>query len=178
MNRLSRTGEKFKMKFNKVGGGQLFGQLLENPDTSRVSNFLSPRRYLRTAIKASVKPCDVIIANGVKFIVAEHGDGFYKEPIYKHFKLFQVDHEFSWKTKTFVENSVTGIKEEVLSTEPTTVYISMQPKSDIEDSVNIPQQTYTAISNLEVTRGETIDKYVVIKVDLVLGVYLLEMKEI
>lgn len=181
MNRLSNTGEKFKMKLKKVGGGEFYGQLLENPDTSRVSNFLTPRRYLRTGIKTSVKPCDVIIANRVKFIVAEHGDGFYKEPIYKHFKLFQVDLEFTYYKKSYTENSVTGIQELNRNVQPEVVYISMQPKSDIEDSINIAQQTYTAISNKEIKRDETLvssgKSYTVIKTDAVLGVYLLELKE-
>lgn len=177
MNRLSNTGDKFKMKLNKVGGGQFYGQFLDIPDTSRVSNFLSTRRYLRTKPNTTVKPCDVIIANNVKFVVAEHGDGFFKEVIYKHFKLFEVSHEYTWKAKTVTKNPLTGLQETTLSTEPSTAYISMQPKSDIEDSINIPQQTYTAISNIEVTRGEIIDKYVVVKIDKVLGVYLLELKE-
>lgn len=177
-NRLSTTGNKFKMKFRKVNGTEFYGQFLEIPDTSRVSNFLSPRRYLRTGPLTNVKPCDVIIANKVKYIVGEHGDGFYKEVIYKHFKLFQVDSEFTWTRKTSVTDPITGIVKTGLDPQPTTVYISMQPKSDIEDSVNIPQQTYTAISNLAVSRGETIDRFLVTKVDKVLGVYLLEMKEI
>ena len=108
-NRLLETGEKFKMKFKKVGGGEFFGQILDIPDTSRVSNFLSARRYLRTRPNTSVVPADVMIANGKKYIVAEHGDGFFKEVIYKHFKLFEVDHEFTWARKAQVENPVTEI---------------------------------------------------------------------
>lgn len=177
MTRLLKTGEKFKMRFKRIAGTDFYGQLLDIPDTSRVSNFLSTRRYLRVQPNSNVKPCDVMIANKVKFIVAEHGDGFFKEPIYRHFKLFQVDREYAWKQKTFVEDSVTGIKKTVMNPQSTTVYLSFQPKNDMEDSINIPQQTYVAISNLYVDRGEQIDDYIVTKVDEVLGVFLLELKE-
>ena len=178
MHRLGRVGDRFRMKLRKVTGAEFYGQLLDIPDTSRVSNFLTPRRYLRTTPTTTVVPRDVIIANNVKFIVAEHGDGFYTEVIYKHFKLFEVTHTYNWKRKSFVKNTITGIMEEVLTNDATVVYVSLQPKAAIEDTMNIAQQTYTAISNLDIARGEVIaNKYVVTRSYEVLGVFLLEMKE-
>lgn len=177
-HRLAKTGFKFRMPISKVNGSKFYGQLLDIPDTSRVSNFLTTRRYLRTPPITSVIPGDVIIVNGVKYIVAEHGDGFYKTVIYKHFKLFQVDRELNWTRKTYTENPITGIMEKNLSPQADVVYISMQPKSNTEDSINIPQQTHIAICPIEIERGETIDNFIVTKIDMVLGVYLLELKEI
>lgn len=177
VSRLLKTGEKFKTKFKKVGGGEFYGQLLDLPDTSRVSNFLSPRRYLRVSSKSSIKPTDVIIADGVKFIVGEHGTGFHFAPIYIHYKLFQVDVEAQWYRNSVEEDIVTGQEKTVRTLQQETVYLSTQPKALIEDDIHIQQQTYVAISNLRVGRNDIVDNKIVTRVDDVLGLYLIEMKE-
>lgn len=177
-SRLSKTGNRFKSKLLKENGSSFYGQILDIPDTSRVSNFLSARRYLRVNPNSTIIPGDVIKGGSIKYIVATHAEGFHLGPIYKHFKLFEVDKEFEWKKKTFVENAVTGIKEMVLSDQFEKVYISLQPSSDISDSIRIPQETFIALSNIRIERDEIIDNYIVTKLNEVLGIYLLELKEI
>lgn len=177
-SRLINTGNRFKTRLKKVNGAEFFGQLLDIPDTSRVSNFLSARRYLRVHPLSKIKPGDVIIANNIKYIVANHADGFHLGVIYKHFKLFEVDKEFQWFKKSFSKNPVTGIEETVLTEQYETVYLSIQPSRNLSDSLSIPQETFTVISNIEIKRDEIIDKYVVIKVNEMLGVFVLDMKEI
>lgn len=177
-NLLSKVGDNFKMKMKLVTGQQFYGQFLEIPDTSRVSNFLSARRYLRTNVNTIVKPKDVMIADGVKYIVAEHGTGFYQEPIYKHFKLFQVDTELAnYKQQVKTKNPITGVWETGRENSTVKVYLSMQPRGLIEDSLDIQQQIYTAVSNVQLQRNDIVNDLVVTKVDHVLGVYLLELKE-
>lgn len=175
--RLKKVGDKFRMKFKKVTGAEFYGQFLDIPDTARVSNFLSARRYLRTAPETSVIPTDVIIAGKEKFIVGEHGTGYYLEPIYKHFKLFQVDLESTIKRKAEVKNPVTGLKEVVRVAVPGTLYLSTQPKSMTVDEINIPQDNLVAVCDKEVLKGDAINGMLVVKVDRVLGLYLIELKE-
>lgn len=177
-NRLLHTGDKFRSKYKVIGGGDFYGQVLDIPDTSRVSNFLSARRYLRTSptIK-NVFPGCVVVINCEKFIVAEHGTGFYVDPIYKHFKLFEVDKTSPWYTVSRQADPVTGIKEINRILQEDCIFLSTQPKSVIEDSLNIQQQTFVALCNRQVNRNDIVDDKIVTKVDGVLGCWLLEMKE-
>lgn len=176
-DRLAKVGSRFKMKFKTIAGLEFFGQMLDIPDTSRVTNFFSARRYMRVSPGCPLKPTDVVIANGIKYLVGFHGDGYHHEPIYRHYKMFEVDQEVAWYKKTFTENPVTGVKELTRTPQATTVYLSMQPKSQIEDTIKIPQQTYLALSNVEVARDEVLGKYIVTKVDEQLGLFVLELKE-
>ena len=177
-NRLKQVGKRFRAKYKTVTGFEFYGQMLEIPDTARVSNFLSARRYLRTSPECELQPSSVIIVDGVKFIVGDHGTGFYKEPIYKHYKLFQVDVQTTWKKIVETQNLITGVKNKSRTEQEQTVYLSLQPRTDIEDSIKIAQQTYLAICNIEPQRNDIVDNKVVTKVDKVLGCYLLELKEI
>ena len=162
----------------KIGGGYFYGQILDIPDTSRVSNFLSARRYLRVNPSSLIVAGDVVSGGTTKYIVATHAEGFFLGPIYRHFKLFVVDKEFQYKKKSFVENPVTGIKELVLSEQIETAYLSLQPSSDVSDIIKIPQETFIGICNIPMSRDDQIDNYIVTKVNEVLGVYLLELKEV
>lgn len=176
-DRLAKVGARFKMKFKTVTGLEFYGQILDIPDTSRVTNFFSARRYLRVSPKCPVAVTDVVIVNGINYLVGFHGDGFHHEPIYRHYKLFEVDLQVAWQKTAKVKNPVTGVYETGRATQATTVYLSMQPKSQIEDSIHIPQQTYLALSNVQVERDDVLGKYVVTKVDEQLGLYVLELKE-
>lgn len=176
-DRLRKVGSRFKMKFKTVTGKEFYGQLLDIPDTSRVTNFFSARRYLRVSPDTSVVPTDVVIINNIKYLIGFHGDGFHHEPIYRHYKIFQVDLEVAWQRQVSYENPVTGVPETEMVTQAGVVYLSVQPKSQMEDNINIPLQTYLALCNVPVVRGDILGQYVVTKVDVQLGLYVVEMKE-
>ncbi len=176
--RLASSHERFKTVFKKIDGSKFYGQILDIPDTSRVSNFLSTRRYLRTSIKSSIAPRDVIIVGDRKYIVAEHGVGFFTEEIYKHFKLFEVDKEAVWKTNTNVEDPVTGIISPSRNPSSITAYLSTQPKTDMQGELKIAIQSFTCVSNVELQKDQIVDGKIVTQVDNVLGVTLVEIREI
>lgn len=178
MNSLLNVGLRFRAKYKKIDGSSFYGQILEIPDTSRVSNFLSARRYLRTQPKTNVSARDVIVVNGVMYIVAEHGDGFYVDPIYKHFKLFEVDQTLEHYAMVGRKNPVTGVEQFVRDAYTDDVYLSTQPHSLIKDSINIPQTSKTAISDKELAVDDRVGPYLVIKSDIVLGVNLVELKTV
>jgi hypothetical protein len=176
-NRLLSVGDKFRNRYRKVNGAEFYGQMLDIPDTSRVSNFLSARRYLRTGPKADIKPTDVVVIDATRYIVAEHGTGFYKSPIYKHFKLFEADTIGEWYKVTQTENTLTGIYETQRTLQAIPVYISTQPKSLFNDSLKIQQQAYQMIVNVEVERNDILNGLIVTKVDKQLGIFIIEAKE-
>lgn len=177
--RLKNVGLRFREKYKIVGGQHFYGQILDLPDTSRVSNFFSARRYLRVMINSPVEAGDVIIVDNQKYIVAEHGTGFFCSPIYKHFKLFAVDLEKILYTKSESINPITGVSEKSIATNSGIIYISVQPKSSINDSsisIQIPQ--HTIIINMEVSVDDVIgDNWLVTRVDHQLGIYVAEVKE-
>lgn len=173
---LKRVGLRFQSTFKLVDGSSFKGQILEPPDTSRVSNFLSARRYLRVMPESRIKPTDVMIATGMKFIIAEHGYGYYVDPIYRHMKIFQVDEEYPLLKMKEVVDPVTGVKSKVPDGPPVTIYLSTQPKPDIDDRIKIPTEQIQAVCNYPVMVGDVVGPYKVIKVDKELGVYVCEMK--
>lgn len=179
MSRISNVHERFKSLMYTVKGRPFFGQILNIPDTSRVSNFLSSRRYLRVSPEQNINWGDVIIALGRKFIVADHGEGYSPQGIvYKHFKLFAVSDEVTFKRVISTKNSVTGIMSKTLVEDDSISYLSIQPKNSSEDSVTkIPNQNHIILCNVEVKKDDEFDDKIVIKVDKALGIYILEVKE-
>lgn len=201
-NRLLNVGNKFLAKYSLINGNTFYGQILSIPDTSRVSNFLSSRRYLRTKPDTNVKAGDVAIIDGQKFILAEHGTGFYVDPIYKHFKLFQVDTVLNWYRKEVIVNSVTGVKEFTRTTLGGLVYLSTQTKPDIEDEFHIQTVQKFFICNkclqvddvigefidgdlnfddfdpVDFSSGKFVNSYVITKADTMIGIHLLEAKKL
>lgn len=176
--RLAEVGKKFQMKMAKIDGTVFYGQLLAIPDTSRVSNFLTPRRYLRTASIPPVVPGDVIKVQGTTYIVAQHGGGYFKDYVVaQYFKLFEVTSREDWYAAVTTTNAVTGIKEMERVNQDEQIYVSLQPKGEIKDEIHIQQQSYIAIINRAVGRNDQIGNLMVTAIDPVLGVYEVEMKE-
>ena len=176
--RLAASGSRFRSRFKTISGKFFFGQLLDIPDTSRVSNFISARRYLRTTINSGIKATDVIVAGSTTYIVANHGEGFYREKIYIHHKLFEVDTIAVWKTQTRVKDPITGLFIKSKVTQETPVYISTQPKNATLDTIHIPSQNLVAVTNVKVNKDDELNGYIVTKVDFVLGVYFIELQEV
>lgn len=164
------------MTFLKDDGSPFYGHVLDIPDTSRVTNFLSARRYLRVMPESPIQPTDVVVVDGLRYLVGNHGTGFYFEPIYKYFFLFQADKHVPWKQQRQTDDTITGQKRTDFI-DGGLVWLSWQPKNAIVDQINIPQQTYSALCDKEPLRGDFINDMVVTKVDTVLGLFLIELKE-
>lgn len=178
--RLKNVGRRFRSKLKIVGGQKILGQILDIPDTSRVSNFLSARRYLRVGPRSPVKASDVIQTPSGKYIASEHGDGYFIDHIYTHFKLFKVDMTTTVKRSTVSEDPITGIEKRNPAADVGTAYISIQPKSDTSDSINIQVPQHVIISNVELRVDDTLNEgaWVVTEVDNVLGIWLAEVKDV
>lgn len=174
---LKSVGKRFNSTYRTIEGKKVLGQLLDIPDTSRVSNFLSTRRYFRTNPKTNLVVGDVLeISNGVFYVVAEHGIGFYRKPIYIHFKMFEVTEILEHKRFVETVDPVTGVTTKSTLTSYGNLYLSTQPKTSIDDAIRIQHETKTCISNKPVLVDDIIGSWVVTKVDLVLGVTLIELK--
>lgn len=176
MSRLKNVGRRFQMTFQKDDGTPFYGHVLDIPDTARVTNFLDARRYLRVMPESPIVPTDVVVVAGDKYIVGNHGTGFYFEPIYKYFFLFQADMNVAWKKQRQTDDPITGQKKTDFI-DGGLVWLSLQPKATVIDQINIAQQTFLALCNKAVSRGDFVDGMIVTKVDSVLGLYLLELKE-
>lgn len=174
--RLLNAGNHFKSKFRILNGPFFYGQLLGIPDTSRVSNFLSPRRYLRTRPDTVVRYRDIVVVEGVNYIVGEHGEGFYNAPIYKHFKLFQVDETLEWFKAGATIDPVTGAKKILRDQSQGNVYLSSQPNADIIDELKMPIRTRICVCNAPLQPDDKVGEWLVIKSDVLLGVNIVTLK--
>ena len=177
--KMANIGLRFRGKYKLLNGKDFFGQILDIPDTSRVSNFFSARRYLRVNRNSEIKPTDVVIVDKQKYIVGDHGTGFFKDSIYKHFKLFYVDLELNIYRRTETVNPVTGVKQK--SSKSTSIgkaYLSVQPKGSLNDSINIPTPQHVVISDKQLFIDDLLgDHWIVTDVDYQLGIYVAEVKE-
>lgn len=174
---LQGIGKRFQTLYRTTTGKAVMGQFLSIPDTSRVSNFLSARRYFRTQPITNLHYGEVLVANGNKFIVAEHGDGFYKEVIYKHFKMFEVDYVVDVLKKNKVKDPITGVRDVNLTVPAGKVYLSMQPGRYIEDTTKLSIETHTAVCNrIDITVDDQVGDFIVSKVDIMLGISVIELK--
>lgn len=171
MNKLKKLGGKFRSRFTTIEGSDFFGQILQPPDTARVSNFLSARRYLRVDPDCFLQPGAVVICAGAKYIIAEHGDGFFNTPIYRHFKMFAVDWELPWIGSTSAMDTVTGVYKETKNVAKGTAYISIQPGySTVDAAIGIPNEQHVFVCDKQPALGDLIGNYFVQKVDLQLGI--------
>lgn len=177
-DRLTRVGRHFRSLFSTVDGREFYGQILSLPDTSRVSNFHSARRYLRVEPGSFIGPGEVVVVDGVQFIVANHGTGFFQTPIYKHFKLFEVDAVSPWYARVEQRNPITDVVSYSYADVPVMVYLSTQPKPQIEDQIKIPVDQIMAVCNRNISLSDKIGEYKVTKVDSELGVPILLMKRL
>ena len=178
MSRLGRVGNRFMSRYSIVGGKDFLGQILAPPDTSRVSNMLTARRYLRVFPPSPVAIGSIVSVDGEQFLVAEHGKGFHTVPIYIHFKLFKVDEVVSWKRPTLVAHAVTGIKTKTGVSTLGTAYVSVATKTDLEDDV-VRVQTHRRllVTNVAVVVDDLLGDEIITKVDRLLGLYLCETKD-
>lgn len=173
------VGRIFQSKYKTLTGKVVSGQFLSIPDTSRVTNFLSARRYFRTQPDTKLQPGDILLSEGDKFIVAEHGTGYYKQPIYKHFKMFQVDEIKPWSRKVTTTNAITGLKDKTSDQALGDVYISIQPDRYIEDGTKLALDSHIAVCNkADVQVNDIIGGYLVYKVDIMLGVSVLSLRQV
>lgn len=169
--------ERYRSKFTRLDGLAFYGQILDIPDTSRVTNFLSAKRYLRTGPLSPIKPSDVVIIDKVKYIVGEHGTGFLVTPLYKHFKMLKVDAELAWTRNTDVVDAVTGVVKSGTRSSLGTAYISMDTKNDIEDALHIQTERHIFITDKNVQVEDYLGPYIVTKVDKLIGLSVCEVKD-
>lgn len=176
---LKNVGLSFRGKYKIDGGQHFYGQILQPPDTSRVSNFLSARRYLRVHNGSAVAAGMVVIVDNKKYLLGDHASGFFRDKIYTHYKMFQVDQERTWFSKSGITtNAVTGVKEASDPTDNGVVALSVQPKSMIEDGFQIQTPQHTVLVGQPVMPNDKLgDDWVVTRVDPQLGIYVVEVKE-
>lgn len=175
--KLDTIAHRFNTRIRILSGQDFFGLLLPAPVLS-TSGQMNPQRYLRTTINPPVHFGDVIQADTQKFIVAEHGEGYYSSPIYQHFKLYPVDDEFVLETTNETTDSVTG---EVIRSHGSplqTVYLSYITQTARSEELIVGQNMKTAVCNALVLPGDKVGGFICTKSAPVLGVYMIELKQL
>lgn len=174
-SRLSTVGNRFKSKFQIIGGPAFFGQLLVLPIVAR--GYLMPHRYLRVMMGSPVAPGNTIDTPEGRFIVAEHGDSVYNLPICHHFKLFAVDVSVDWNPAQLSTDSITGLQDVSFGGSPvTTAHLCLLEAPSKTDVIMIPQKIKLALCDKPVKIGDKVGNYMVTNSDATLGITILELK--
>lgn len=179
--RFESVRKNHETQMQTVAGVSFYGRILDIPDTSRVSTFISVRRYLKTSTTCSIQPRDVIVAGEEQYIVGDHGTGFpsgFTKGIYKHYKIYQVDIQCQWEKTSKVQDPVTGVWRTVRTLQTELAYLSFEIIPNQEDTaIGTPVQAVRAVTNVPAQRDDILNGMVVTKVDESMGLSILEMRE-
>jgi len=170
---LENAGRRFESKIQIEGGQKVFGQFLEIPDTTRVSNFNSARRLLRTSKTAGVRPGQVLIdAYGIYWMVGEHGQS---ENRHHYFKLFQADLQLSWARNMVEEDVLTGLKGSVMLSPLGEIRGTYERRTDETGSMMPDEPANLFITPADLKKNDLVDGRKVIRVDHQLGLTIAEL---
>lgn len=162
-----------RQKLHIINGISFLGWFLAIPDTTRVTNMLHPRRLLQVKPECPVHVGDVISnSSGTMYICADHGEGWREVPIYRQFKLYQVDQIYPWKRATITTDTLTGLKKSTGSfTSLGSAYCSIEPASPERDAFKIPEAQAEIVTSSAIQLGDILGPWEVVRVDQQLGVY-------
>ena len=175
-SKLADIGGQFQSRFKFLDGSKFFGQLLNIPPQPKIAGFIAARRLLRVRSQSRVKPTDVIIAENVKYIVAEHGEGSYGGPLYNQFKLFEVTDVLAWNQPVVTVNTVTGVEQFTRTASQGDVYLSLQTAPSVTDKLGVDQVTRIAACNKVVAVDDAIGPYIVMHTYQAFGVTVVHLR--
>lgn len=173
MGRMSRIGRRFMRDYSTIDGTLFKGQILDIPDTTRVTNFHSARRLMRVNDPVCLSPGDLFDSDGVRYLVAKHGRGV----DYTHYKLFEMTERDLWERRHEVEDPVTGLKNVDAYKKMATIMYASEAKTNFEDRMKIPADRDIIITNAPLERNDRVGGRVVYSVDNSLGVTVAEVRE-
>lgn len=162
-------------------GSAFYGQFTDIPLTTRVSNFNSARRLLRTLPESALSIGDTFVdPEGTVFLVARHGDQFINgKHLYTHHKLFEMTDKVKiGRAEAPVRDPVS---KQLLDVDPvwdTNVWIAFEVRSSAKDVVGVSFNRQELITGYYLKEGDLINfgasnpEAVVERVDKQLGVYI------
>lgn len=153
------------------------GQILDIPDTTRVSNMNNVRRLFRVAPKTPLDVRDIIILpDQTKFILGEHGKAWNHGLLYRHFMAFEITGQFQWRSESVMIDPVTGLEVPAAST-PVNIWASQQTLRDATDSkIGVAVDVDSLITDVLVQPGDHIDNRVVTDVSTQLGLTVVRLE--
>lgn len=170
---LENAGRRFESRIQIENGQAFYGQFLEIPDTTRVSNFNSARRLLRTSRNSTVQIGQIIVdAYGIFWMVGEHGQS---ENRHHYFKLFQADLQLSWERETTEESLLTGLKGGIARVLVGQIRGTYERRTDETGSAFPDEPANLFITNADLKRNDLVDNRKVIRIDHQLGLTIAEL---
>ncbi len=184
MSALFKVVSEHMAKLKTVAGATFYGQFLDIPDTTRVSNFNSARRLLRVKPNSLLKKGDNFYDhNGQIFLAAEHGDQFLRgKHLYTHFKLFEMPAMAAvGKKGAKVRHPVTTLEVEGPTVWQQGIHLAFELRSTGSDAIGVPINRQQIITGYPVEEGDLVhlfgfdEQATVKRVDQQLGVYVAQI---
>lgn len=142
-------------------GSKFFGQFLDIPNTTRVSNFNSARRLLRVKPKCRIKASETFYdPDGRVYLTAEHGGQFLDgNPLFTHYKLFEMEStkvQVSRKSATTI-HSVSHQTIDGVLTPLETIYIGHEIRSTSSDTLGVNIKRQQIITGFDIQVEDIVD---------------------
>ncbi len=171
--RLADAGRRFERRLRILDGPHFYGQFLDIPDTTRVSNFNSARRILRTRPTGPVQPGQIVVARDrTEWLVGEHG---LSENDHHYFKLFEIDERLPWARQFKLEDPLTGLAQTEGQEQLGTIRGTYERRVDAIDALGVPEPANVFITNAAVRLHDLVGGRKVERVDRMLGLYIAEV---
>lgn len=171
---------RFETEFRHDDGRRFLGVIDVPTNREPPGNqFTSPRRLLKARPEALVQIGDVIITPaGVRFLVAANGDGLDGDtPIYRSYRLFQMDRQVDWSRISLIIDPVTRQERESGSISLGTLWCCFEPLREDNDRVfRVREDRQRMITGADLKLNDQVGPYVVKRVDHLLGVTVAEVQ--
>jgi len=167
---LRKTVSRHMVRVTTTTGKVGMGQILDIPDTTRVTNMNPIRRLFRVAHNSPIEIRDIIILpDGSKFIVAKHGTGWGSNVLYKHYMIFEINEQMTWKRTTLDVDPVSGLDIPGASTE-SLIWVITRPLLDVTDSrIGVAVDVDHIITDAAIKPGDRVNNRAVTDVTEELG---------
>lgn len=177
MRNFGSVGDRFLSDMRTLAGGAFRGTIMPATDQEGSSfDFSTPRLVLRVRQDAIVRTRDVITTqSGERYIVADHYAG---EPGWRSHRLFRAEKLMSWKRPVSGLDVVTGLpKAGGTPTDKGQIWVTteMARRQFSDPGLKIPIERLVIVTGSEVLANDTLDGKSVTRVNVELGLSVLEI---
>lgn len=167
---------RFVTRFRTIAGAEFLGEINDAPGQTEVGLFTYPRRILKVSPNSHVQVGTVFVtATGRRYLCADNGIGLRGDLLFRSFKLLEVDRLLTVKRRVETADPLTGLTKSGALTTVATVDGVLEPLTQQSDQLNVPYDRYRILTGFDLQKDDLVDdRYRVVRVDHLLGVYVAE----
>ena len=178
MPSLQSVDDRFGIRLTILEGGSgEFTGILAEPGQGDVPSyqFNLPRRLLRVAPDMPIQTGMIVRSpEGTVFMVGRHGDSEVRQGrIFRTFRLFEAERQFSWKKRGKVIDPVTRLERDSSLVDQVDIWGAYEPSPEMFDrQLRASFELARFITNADVQKDDVVNGMKVSRVDMQLGLRL------